>query len=156
MGKEIERKFTVLSDSWRTDVQSSLRYRQGYLASDPSCSVRVRVDGTHATLNIKSATLGIERSEYEYEIPLNEANEMLNTLCHAPIIEKTRHFVPHGAHCWEIDVFEGENAGLVVAELELTHADEGFERPDWLGEDVSMDSRYYNVCLVTHPFKDWS
>ena len=115
----------------------------------------MRVAGEAANLNIKSATLGVTRQEYEYAIPLTDANAMLNTLADGPLIEKTRYHVAHGKHTWEIDVFAGDNQGLVVAEIELAAEDERFERPAWLGEEVSADPRYYNVCLVKHPFNDW-
>ena len=155
MAKEIERKFTVINDSWRAHVKSSARYRQGYMGQADKASIRVRLENDRALLNIKSATLGVERLEYEYEIPVADANEMLDRLCEKPLIEKTRFFVDHDGHEWEVDVFEGDNEGLVVAEIELDSADEQFSRPEWAGEDVSHDTRYYNVCLVTHPYKDW-
>jgi len=138
--------------------------RQGYLTSDARCSVRVRVAGERGFLNIKSGTLGIQRSEFEYPIPAAEAEEMLDTLCEQPLLEKTRHFVRHGQHrhfvrhgqhLWEIDEFAGDNAGLIVAEVELRHPDELFARPDWLGEDVSQDIRYYNSQLARHPYRTW-
>jgi len=155
MGKEIERKFLLSSSAWRQQVVRSARYRQGYLANNGHASVRVRVAGEQANINIKSATLGIERMEYEYPIPLDEAEEMLDQLCSGPLIDKVRHFVEIGDHIWEIDVFSGDNQGLEVAEIELGSSDELFERPDWLGDEVSADPRYYNVCLVDHPYKDW-
>ncbi|MCF6211385.1 MAG: CYTH domain-containing protein [Gammaproteobacteria bacterium] len=155
MATEIERKFLLLNDSWRRDADAGISMRQGYLVGAKRASVRVRVSGERAHLNIKSATLGVERQEYEYGIPLADAEELLDTLCERPLIEKTRYHVRHGKHTWEIDVFSGDNAGLVVAEIELDSADENFARPDWLGEEVSHDKRYYNVCLVTHPYKDW-
>ena len=155
MAREIERKFLVTGDGWKDSVSRSIDYRQGYLASDAQCSVRIRVSDRHAHLNIKSATLGIERLEYEYEIPLHDAHEMLDRLAVGPLIEKTRHYVAFGRHTWEVDVFAGDNAGLVVAEIELADADEGFERPDWVGEEVSHDPRYYNVCLVQNPYSNW-
>lgn len=156
MAREIERKFLVTGEGWRQGVERSVRYRQGYLSSDKGCSIRVRVSEAGAHLNIKSATLGVQRHEFEYAIPLADAHEMLDTLCSGPLIEKTRHYVPHGGHLWEVDVFEGDNAGLVVAEIELAREDEPFERPDWVGEEVSQDPRYYNVCLVEHPYKTWA
>ncbi|MEJ2060090.1 MAG: CYTH domain-containing protein [Gammaproteobacteria bacterium] len=156
MGREVERKFLVISEAWRDRVDRSVRYRQGYLNQSGNASVRVRVSDQKAHLNIKGATLGVERQEYEYEIPLAEAHEILSTLCEGPLIEKTRHYVEHAGHVWEVDVFEGDNAGLVVAEIELAEPEEAFERPDWLGEEVSHDPRYYNVCLVKHPYKDWN
>lgn len=155
MGTEIERKFLVRDDAWRGAVERSRRMRQGYLPGMETASVRVRIDGDRALLNIKSATLDVSRQEYEYSIPLADAEEILDTLCEKPLIEKTRHFVPHGGHLWEVDVFEGDNAGLVVAEVELGHDDERPEMPAWAGDEVSDDPRYYNVSLVRHPYKDW-
>ena len=155
MAKEIERKFLVLNDQWRDRVKKQDYYRQGYLNDAVQCSIRVRVTNDKAYLNIKSATLGIQRSEYEYPIPMEEANEMLDAFSLGPIIEKTRYFVDIGKHTWEIDVFDGDNKGLVVAEIELSDEHEAFEKPDWLGDEVSDDPRYYNVCLVKHPYKDW-
>ncbi|HHW77649.1 MAG TPA: CYTH domain-containing protein [Xanthomonadaceae bacterium] len=156
MGIEIEHKFLVRDDRWRQQVERSARLRQGYLTSDARCSVRVRVAGDQGFLNIKSGTLGIQRSEYEYAIPLAEAEEILDILCEKPLLEKTRHFVRHDKHVWEIDEFAGDNAGLIVAEVELSRPDEPFARPDWLGEDVSHDIRYYNSRLARHPYNTWS
>ena len=155
MAKEIERKFTIINNNWKEAVSSSSRFRQGYMGTDEKASVRIRLEDDKANINIKSATLGIQRQEYEYDIPVTDANEMLDTLCHKPLIEKTRHYVQHQGKTWEIDVFEGDNQGLVVAEIELDSEDESFTLPDWAGEDVSHDTRYYNVCLVSHPYKDW-
>ncbi len=156
MGREVERKFLVTDERWRGDADAGTRMRQGYLGRAEGASVRVRQAGERAWLNIKGATLGVERREYEYEIPLGDAREMLDSLCREPLVEKTRYRVPVGAHCWEVDVFEGANAGLVVAEVELAHADEPFEIPPWAGTEVSELPRYYNVCLVSHPYRDWS
>lgn len=155
MATEIEHKFTVVNDTWKENVKSQSYYKQGYLSSDKSCSIRVRISGDKAYLNIKSATLGVQRREYEYAIPTDDAEEMLEQLCEGPLIEKTRYFVDYAGKTWEVDVFEGDNKGLVVAEIELGHPDEPFEVPNWAGEDVSDDPRYYNVCLVKHPYKDW-
>jgi len=155
MGIEIERKFLVRDDRWRQRVERSARMRQGYLTSDARCSVRVRLADGQGFLNIKSGTLGIRRSEYEYPVPAAEAEEILDALCEKPLLEKTRHFVRHGQHLWEIDEFAGDNAGLIVAEIELSHPDEPFARPDWLGEDVSRDIRYYNSQLARRPYKTW-
>ena len=156
MAVEIEHKFLVRDERWRREVERSVRMRQGYLTSDARCSVRVRVAGDQGYLNVKSGTLGIQRSEYEYPIPLAEAEEILDTLCEQPLLEKTRHFVRFGGHLWEIDEFEGDNAGLIVAEVELSRIDEPFDRPDWLGADVSRDIRYYNSQLARHPYRTWS
>lgn len=155
MAQEIERKFLVTGDGWRDEVRASVRYRQGYLSSGGRCSVRVRVAGDRAYLNIKSATLDIVRTEYEYPIPVTEAEEMLAQLCSGLLIEKTRHFVDYGGFTWEIDVFEGANRGLVVAEIELERADSVFPRPPWAGAEVSDDPRYYNVCLARTPYTQW-
>ncbi len=155
MAVEIERKFLLRDGSWQDSADNGILIRQGYLAGSEKSSIRVRIAGDKANINIKSATLDITRQEYEYPIPLAEANEMLDTLSEGPLIEKTRYHVFHAKHCWEIDVFSGENQGLIVAEVELGSVDESFELPDWLGEEVSDDARYYNVCLVKHPFKYW-
>lgn len=155
MAIEIERKFLLQNDTWKSVARPGVRYRQGYLCDSGPASVRVRIGGQQAYLNIKSATLGVQRSEYEYEIAMEEAEELLAQLARKPLVEKTRYCVAHAQHIWEIDVFEGDNAGLVVAEIELRSADESFERPPWLGAEVSDDPRYYNVCLVEHPYKDW-
>ena len=155
MSLEIEKKFLVLDDSWQAEAGPGVRYRQGYLSESGPGSVRVRIGGQRAFLNIKSATLAQQRLEYEYEIPLDDAEEMLDRVCTKPLVEKTRYEVKHQGHLWEVDVFEADNAGLVVAEIELDRADEVFARPAWVGEEVSDDPRYYNVCLVKHPFKSW-
>ncbi len=156
MAVEIERKFLLKNDLWKTQVRNWRDYSQGYLtAAGGSSSIRVRVCEQKAWLNIKSATLGMQRTEFEYEIPLQDAREMLNTLCVGPVISKRRYFVPYRQHTWEIDVFDGENAGLVVAEIELRSADEPFALPPWAGREVTDDPRYYNVSLVSHPYSEW-
>jgi len=152
---EIERKFLLENDSWRASVSKSINYRQGYLNSDEHSSVRVRVSDDTAKLNIKSATIGSQRQEYEYDIPLADAHELLTTLCHKPLVEKTRHLVVIKQHTWEIDEFEGENAGLIVAEIELSAVDEAFDKPNWVGEDVTEDIRYYNNQLSKKPYTTW-
>jgi adenylate cyclase len=155
MAIEIERKFLVSNDSWREAAGPGIPIKQGYLVGGKDASVRVRLQGDTANLNIKSATLGVRRQEFEYAIPLADAEVLLNTLCHHPIIEKVRYLVPYANKQWEVDVFEGDNAGLIVAELELQDETEVFEPPSWLGEEVSHDPRYYNSCLSQHPYKDW-
>lgn len=156
MGREIERKFLIKNSSWRDAADRGQRIRQGYLADAKRASVRVRAVGEEAAwLNIKSATLDVQRQEFEYGIPVADAEQMLATLCERPLIEKTRYRLRHAGHVWEIDVFEGENQGLIVAEIELDDPGEAFSRPGWLGREVSSDPRYYNVCLVSHPFRDW-
>lgn len=155
MAHEIERKFLLKNDDWRQQIQQSIPQIQGYLGTSESCSIRVRISAERANLNIKSATLGISRQEYDYSIPLEEAREILAHLCIKPLIEKTRHIVRVGSHIWEIDEFAGVNVGLIVAEVELDSTDESFEKPAWAGEDVSDDPRYYNVCLVKNPYRNW-
>ena len=155
MATEIERKFLITNDSWREQVTRKKNIKQGYFASAGRASIRVRISGDDANINIKSATLDVTRMEYEIPIALSDAEEMLENLCERPFIEKVRHLVPIGAHIWEVDEFFGDNQGLLVAEIELSSADEKFEKPHWLGEEVSDDERYYNVCLVKHPYKHW-
>jgi adenylate cyclase len=155
MGVEIERKFLVIGEAWRGQAFSETGYRQGYLANQSNVSVRVRIGGGKAFLNVKSAHLGIRRDEFEYPIPVQDAEEMFDALVQQPCIDKIRYLVRHGEHVWEIDVFSGANEGLVVAEIELQSEDEPFELPDWAGEEVSHDPRYLNVNLVHHPFRDW-
>ncbi len=155
MGIEVERKFLLKNDSWRDRVITESRMTQAYLANQGNASIRVRIAGAQAWLNIKRATIGIERAEFEYAIPLEDAQVMLERLVGGPPIDKTRYRVMHAGHLWEIDVFHGANQGLVVAELELGSAEESFALPDWVGEEVSQDARYYNVNLVAHPFRQW-
>ena len=155
MATEIERKFLVDGDDWRKLASPGAAYRQGYLAMTPSCTIRVRVSEDKAQLTIKGETIGVSRVEYEYDIPFGDAESILSDLVTGPMVEKTRYEVSFGRHTWEIDVFEGDNAGLVVAEVELHDPDENFARPPWLGREVSHDERYYNARLALHPYKDW-
>lgn len=162
MGVEIERKFLLADASWRAQATRSMRMVQGYLVDATAmaqglsrASVRVRLAGDSAWLNIKSADLGIERREFEYPLPLADAEIMLRELCNGRV-EKIRHIVPVEGHHFEIDEFEGDNAGLVVAELELPRADAAFPHPPWLGREVSDQPRYYNVNLIAHPWCQWS
>lgn len=155
MATEIERKFLVINDNWRKQVTQRKAIKQGYFGPPNKASIRIRIDGDAANINIKSATLDIVRKEYEIPVPLSDAEEMLQHLCERPFIEKVRHLVPRDAHVWEVDEFAGDNQGLIVAEIELSSADEAFEKPDWLGEEVSHDERYYNVRLVKNPYKNW-
>ncbi len=155
MAIEIERKFLLANEGWRALVSKSIHYRQGYLNSDAHSSVRIRVSDDTAKINIKSATIGSARQEYEYDIPATDAHELLNTLCHKPLIEKTRHLVVIKQHTWEIDEFAGENQGLIVAEIELSAVDETFEKPDWIGAEVTEDIRYYNNQLTKKPYTRW-
>ncbi|MGZ8187836.1 MAG: CYTH domain-containing protein [Methylosarcina sp.] len=155
MAIEIEHKFLLATNEWRNHIQRSVKYKQGYLSSLATSSIRIRVSDNHAWLNIKSATIGTQRHEYEYEIPLTDANELLNTLCKKPLIEKTRHFVANNNKIWEIDEFEGENSGLIVAEIELAEPEESFIKPTWLGTEVTGDLRYYNNNLAVLPYSKW-
>ncbi len=156
MGIEIERKFLLKNDSWKQDVSSSAVIKQGYLAGSDKSSVRIRIEGDKANINIKSMTLAITRQEYEYSIPLDDAEKLLQDLCEQPQIEKTRYIVEHKEHKWEIDVFSGDNEGLVVAEIELQSEDETFSVPEWIGDEVSDQVKYYNVNLIKYPFSSWS
>ena len=156
MGIEIERKFLLSSALWREEISETRRIVQGYLALTGSCSVRVRIADDNATLNFKGLTIGIRRSEFEYPIPLDDARAMLGEYCDDSVIEKQRHIVEHAGHRWEVDEFAGRNKGLIVAELELNDEDERFDRPAWLGREVTGDVRYYNIALVEHPFELWA
>jgi adenylate cyclase len=155
MPVEIERKFLVDGDAWRSGVRRRELFRQGYLAGSDACSVRVRVAGERAWLGLKGRVRGATRLEYEYEIPLHEGNEILDTLCAEGRLEKWRHWVPHSGHEWEVDEFLGANAGLVVAELELDDEAETFARPSWLGAEVTHDVRYFNSRLASRPWPQW-
>lgn len=155
MAIEIEHKFLLASEKWRNHIDHSAPMRQGYLTSNSNSSVRVRISGEKAWLNIKSATSGNQRHEYEYEIPVHDADEIIGVLCRKPLIEKTRHYVYHENHTWEIDEFSGENEGLIVAEIELSRQNEEFTIPDWIGKEVTDDLRYYNNQLSQHPYNTW-
>ena len=152
MGIEIEHKFLVVDDSWNENVTPTY-IRQGYLSVQPT--VRVRIFGKKAFLTIKSKASGNTRAEYEYEIPISEAEEMLDKLCPQPQIEKHRYHVSHAKHVWEIDVFFGANQGLVVAEVELDSPDEPFVLPSWVGKEVTEDVSYTNAQLTIRPFSLW-
>jgi len=156
MAVEIEKKFLLANDNWRQQVKKSIQFSQGYLVGSEKASVRVRIEADKSNINIKGATLGMTRQEFEYPIPMEDAEELLETLCDKPLIKKTRHYVYSGVHVWEIDEFGGDNEGLIVAEIELSHEDETFEKFDWLGEEVSEDKRYYNSMLIRNPYKNWS
>jgi adenylate cyclase len=155
MPVEIERKFLVRGDAWRERSVSSERLRQGYLAGSEACSVRVRIRESFAQLGLKGAVSGARRLEFEYAIPVQEAEEIFAKLCVMGRVEKVRYRVPVGDHCWEVDEFLGDNAGLVVAEIELSDESEGFLRPDWLGAEVTEDIRYYNTALAATPWPGW-
>lgn len=155
MGVEIERKFLVVSDGWR-NLGEGVLYRQGYLASRDGITVRVRVAGETGYLTIKGTTQGISRAEYEYAIPLADATELLDTLCDRPLIEKKRYRIHWEGVLWEVDEFMGANEGLILAEVELADAEQLIHLPDWVGQDVSDDPRYFNVSLVQYPYREWS
>jgi adenylate cyclase len=153
MSIEIERKFLVEGDGWKSAAGAGLVCRQGYLVSDKQKTVRVRILGDHGFLAVKGATSGISRMEFEYEIDRPDAAYLL-MLCDT-VIEKTRYMIEYKAVTWEIDVFSGANEGLVMAEIELESEEQEFELPDWAGKEVSDDPRYYNACLARHPFTAW-
>jgi adenylate cyclase len=156
MAIEIERKFLLRSNAWRSLVNGRVRLRQAYLAQDGGFSTRIRiVDTNAATLTIKSRKAGLRRLEYEFPIPLADAEALLS-LRQGASIEKVRHHVPWHGLTWEIDVFEGENAGLVIAEIELGHEQQKFDMPAWIGTEVTGDERYYNSRLAKHPFRLWT
>jgi len=154
MGVEIERKFLVRGDGWRTQGEPVL-LRQGYLSSHAERTVRVRIEGERAVLTIKSKNVGAARGEWEYPVPVADAVELLDRLCERPLIEKYRRRIPYGGFVWEVDEFLGENAGLVVAEIELPAEDAQFDKPDWAGEDVTYDLRYLNSNLIKQPYSTW-
>lgn len=155
MAVEIEHKFLLANNDWRKQVSYSVQYKQGYLSAVATSSIRVRISDDHAWLNIKSATIGTQRHEYEYEIPLSDAQEIITNLCRKPIVEKTRHIVIDDGNTWEIDEFEGDNKDLIVAEIELSEVGAVFSTPAWLGKEVTSDLRYYNNNLASHPYSVW-
>lgn len=154
MGQEIERKFLVTSTAYR-DLAKGTHYKQGYLNSQKERVVRVRTIDTTGFMTVKGITKGATRLEYEYEIPAKDADELLDQLCEQPIIDKHRYKVATGDFVWEIDEFHGDNEGLTVAEVELESEDQDFPKPDWIGEEVTGDPRYYNSNLIANPFKSW-
>lgn len=152
MALEIERKFLVIGTQWRTGTGTPLV--QGYLNRDPQRTVRIRVAGTQAFITVKGLSRGAQRAEFEYEIPVTDAHQLL-TLCLEPTIEKIRYHVPFEGFIWDVDEFGGVNSGLVVAEIELQSVDQPFARPPWLGEEVTHDRRYFNSSLAEHPYSTW-
>lgn len=165
MGKEIEHKYLVRSDAFRT-LATPVYYRQGYIPTVNGMTVRVRIAGTQGYLTFKDHAQGLTRHEFEYPIPADEAEQLLSLMCATPQIQKQRYVIPApdgslpdgtpvtGLH-WEVDVFGGDNEGLIVAEIEVPTEDTQFALPDWIGEEVTGDHRYYNSSLTRHPFKDW-
>jgi len=162
MGIEIERKFLVAGDGWRAAAREVVPMAQGYLndmgamdRGEQKASVRVRIQGETAFLNLKSRELGHTRQEFDYPIPVADARALL-ALCVGGVIDKRRHYVEHEGHLWEVDEFLGDNAGLVVAEIELDHADEAFVKPAWIGKQATDAARYYNLALASRPYSTWS
>lgn len=153
MGKEIERRFLVCGEGWREDAVG-IPYRQGYIPAQ-GCTVRIRTAGDKAFLTLKVRDSNFTRTEFEYAIPWEEAEEMLARVCTAGVVEKTRYCVRHGGLCWEVDVFAGANAGLIIAEVELTHEEQTIELPAWVGIEVTHDPRYLNSHLAVEPFCRW-
>jgi len=153
MGTEIERKFLVKEGPWREAAAET--YRQGYLSTVKEKTVRVRTINDKGYLTVKGITVGASRLEFEYEIPVADAGELLDNLCEKPLIEKQRYKLDHGGLTWEIDVFFGDNEGLIVAEVELQSEDQVFERPDWVADEVTSDPRYYNANLISNPYSNW-
>jgi adenylate cyclase len=154
MGVEIERKFLLVGDDWRA-LGAPVLLRQGYLCAHPERVVRVRIEGDGATLTIKGGNVGATRGEWEYPIPLADAGELLDRLCERPLIEKYRRRIEFAGNVWEVDEFLGENVGLTIAEIELDTEDQRFERPDWVGAEVTGEARYYNSSLVRCPYSQW-
>ena len=155
MAIEIERKFLVKPGAWQPRG-AGIHMQQGYLISGNGRTVRVRLEGPIGKLTVKGPTTGLSRSEFEYTIPADDARYMLEHLCEQPLIDKHRYLEPHGQHTWEIDVFHGDNDGLIVAEVELTAEDNVLEMPEWVGEEVSSDYRYCNSSLRRNPYKSWN
>lgn len=154
MSREIERKYLVVDDAWRS-LGTATRIRQGYLSTVKERTVRIRVVDDAAYLTIKGINRGATRTEFEYPIPVADADQMLDELCERPLIEKTRHVVGRGDVTWEIDEFGGANAGLIIAEVELEHESQPLDLPDWVGEEVTTDPRYFNANLIDHPYTRW-
>ena len=154
MAVEIERKFLVDTIP-QNKISRSKMVKQGYMVNDECQVVRVRSIDHDYFLTIKSTTKGLSRLEFEYAIPEEDARDMFEHLCRSSFIEKTRHYIEHQGHLWEVDEFQGKNQGLIVAEIELESENETFQRPDWIGDEVSHDPRYYNMNLTTDPYENW-
>lgn len=154
MSVEIERKFLVRGTAWKC-LGRAVPIMQGYLSAHPDRTVRVRIEDQSATLTIKGRSHGAVRGEWEYSIPREDAQALLDGLCERPLIEKTRTRVEYGGMVWEIDEFSGDNLGLVVAEIELASEHQSFAKPEWIGEEVTADARYFNSSLLKHPFATW-
>jgi len=155
MGTEIERKFLLQHEGWRQHVKSTTHMIQGYLSVNPEATVRIRIAGDSAFLTLKGKRTHFSAAEFEYPVPVEDAREILKHMCVCEPIEKRRHIVEHRGHMWEIDEFLGANVGLYIAEIELESADTPFDRPEWLGKEVSLDQRYSNSSLVQTPYITW-
>jgi adenylate cyclase len=158
MPKEIERKFLLANDRWRAlphELAGGVYLCQGYLSTDKRCTVRVRIAGDSAWIGIKGENHGATRLEFEYAVPLEDARLMLERLAKQPLIEKTRHAIPFAGLIWEVDEFHGDNQGLIIAEVELEDEAQTFARPNWVGQEVTSDPRYYNANLVANPYRSW-
>jgi adenylate cyclase len=154
MPVEIERKFLVKDDSWKISAKGT-KYIQGYLSKEKDSTIRIRIAGDEAFITIKSKVVGFSRQEYEYEIPISDAKDILDRMCFKPLIIKTRYQIKYQGNTWEVDVFDGDNEGLILAEIELSSETQNFEKPSWIGEEVTGDIRYYNSNLVNNPYKNW-
>lgn len=154
MGVEIERKF-LIDETKLPTLQNGYTIKQGYIQTIDHTTVRIRVRGQEAFLTIKGKSQGASRLEFEYPIPLNDAEEMLTNLCHASRVEKTRYLIEYEGHTWEVDIFEGSNKGLMIAEIELKREDEAFPLPEWVTKEVTEDVRYFNANLVERPYTSW-
>jgi CYTH domain-containing protein len=155
MPEEIERKFLVVNENWRTQ-KAGVFYQQGYIHAQKNCSVRVRAVDGKGYLAVKGETHGSVRDEFEYEIPVEDANELLQNFCIKPLIKKKRYKIKYSGLVWEVDAFEGENKGLLIAEVELSNKNQRIKRPNWVGEEVTGNPKYYNVNLVKNPFLKWA
>lgn len=154
MSAEIERKFLLHGEGWKP-LGKPVLLRQGYLSSTSERVVRVRIEGDEAMLTIKGRNVGAMRGEWEYPIPIEDATTLLDQLCERPLIEKYRYRIEYHGFIWEVDEFLGENAGLMVAEIELQSEDQQFDKPDWIGDEVTHDTRYFNANLIHHPYRNW-
>jgi len=154
MSKEIERKFLVDREKLPL-LKDPYLIRQGYIPTGGTATVRLRISNDKAYLTIKGRATGLTRSEFEYPVPVEDAQKMLEELCSKPLIAKKRYLIPYRGHTWELDIFEEENKGLIVAEIELQSEDEPFEKPPWLKEEVSFDTRYRNASLISYPYSQW-
>ncbi|MCP4114428.1 MAG: CYTH domain-containing protein [Desulfobacteraceae bacterium] len=155
MAIEIERKFLLKNDSWKASGVKPLVLKQGYIMNSKTGVVRIRISDSTGFITVKGRTRNASRLEYEYEIPVKDAEEMLHNLCEKPLVEKNRYNIDHGGFQWSVDQFLGANLGLVVAEIELDSEEQAFERPPWLGKEVTGDSRYFNSNLIATPYPDW-